>query len=248
MRSASGKAALVAASSLLLAGLLTACETSQETAARLNVRSKRILAGRRPVEIQKIDHQVRVVRTAIVRDKGRSAIVVKLRNTGPRTAVGLPLAVGVRASDSHPSQLNHRPGTYDNGHAPVLGPGKGGTWVFESKDGIGAANRAFARVGVPEPPRFAVPDGLPQIKVSHVTRLRSGRSTVVRADISNGAGFPQYDLTVYAWAEKNGHYTAAGRGSLEHLGTGATETVNLTLIGDPHGAKLHVSAPPTIFE
>ena len=248
MRSASAKGALVVLSSLLLAGALTACETSQETAARLNVRSKRILVGRRPVEIRKVDRRVRVVKTAIVRDKREAAIVVELRNAGRKPVAALPLAVGVRTATGKATQLNRRPGTFDNGHTPALAPGHRGTWVFKSKDPVEEAGTAFARVGVPERPKFAVEGALPRIKVSHVVSSRVGKATRVQAQISNDAGFPQYDLTVYAWAEKAGRFTAAGRASLEHLGTGETERVSLTLIGDPHGAKLHVSAPPTIFE
>jgi hypothetical protein len=55
-------------------------------------------------------------------------------------------------------------------------------------------------------------------------------------------------MPVYALARRGGRYVAAGRATLEQLGTGASVTVPLRLVGARHGAPLELEALPTIFK
>ncbi len=41
---------------------------------------------------------------------------------------------------------------------------------------------------------------------------------------------------------------AAGQGSAGDLDAGEAATVKVKLVGNPHGADVHVAAPPTIFQ
>ena len=50
-------------------------------------------------------------------------------------------------------------------------------------------------------------------------------------DVRNASDVPQYGLPVYALARRGGRYVAAGRATLQQLGTGDSATVPLRLIG-----------------
>ena len=80
---------------LLLVGALAACNTTQQTAARLKVRSKRLLADRRPIEVTGEAHGVKVLRASLLRGAAGTAVAVDLRNSGPKPINDLPLEVGL---------------------------------------------------------------------------------------------------------------------------------------------------------
>jgi len=80
-----------------------------------------------------------------------------------------------------------------------------------------------------------------------VTGARVVKGSAV-AEVSNPTGVPQYKLEVYAWAQKGGRYVAAGHADLSFLNGGDTATVHVPLVGDPRGARIHVEAPPSIFQ
>ena len=65
--------------------------------------------------------------------------------------------------------------------------------------------------------------------------------------VSNRSGIPQYDLQVYAVAIRAGRDVGAGRAEVTHLGTNATTTLSVTLLGVDQGAALRLIALPTIF-
>jgi hypothetical protein len=249
---------LVLAPCLVLAGVLAACNTTQQTAARIRLDSARQNAEHRTLDVKPANPDVRVLGTKILRGPKESAVVVSLRNTGKKPVNDLPLEVGVREDDGSKVVLNEHPLSYFQGHAPSMAPGEETTWVFTSKNkaknGIGPAKSAFAKVGVPPKHPIATVSEmpLPKIRVTGVKSSSTGkgkkRTTTVRAEVENDAGFPQYSLAIYAWAKRGDRYVAAGRTSLGGLDKGKKTTVKLTLIGDPGSAEIHLDAPPTIFK
>jgi hypothetical protein len=250
--SASATAGLLVLASALLAGALAGCTTTQQTATRLHVRSERELAGRRPIDVKQADSNVHVITSSIVEGSDGGAIAVTLRNTGPKPVNDLPLAVGVKSANGSTAYLNdkgHLP--YFQTHAPALGPGEKTTWVFTSSKVL-PPGEPIARVGVAasHPPTTA--SSVPELEVGRVASSQGKQEgtseTTVETEVANHTGIPQYDLAVYAWAKRDGRYVAAGRGSVEDLGTDSTATVKLKLIGNPGGAQVRVAAPPTIFQ
>ena len=120
-------------------------------------------------------------------------------------------------------------------------------WVFTAPAKKLPAGDPVVRVGTAsEPPTVA--EDIPTLGVSGVASDSTKDGDTVRATVDNDAGFPQYDLAVYAWAERDGRIVAASQKSIGDLRTGERKVVRLDLIGDPGAAKVHVSAPPTIFE
>ena len=129
-----------AAIGLLLAGTLAACNTTQQTAARLKVRSKRLLADRRPIEVSGKAPGVKVLRASLLRGTGGAAVAVALRNNGPKPINDLPLEVGLDRG-GHFVPLNRKPTSYFQAHAPALAPGENGTWVFTTHERARQGNR-----------------------------------------------------------------------------------------------------------
>jgi hypothetical protein len=236
--SASPTLALCAAA-MFLAAAVSGCATTQDANKRIDVRFDRTLASRKPLELRGTDRDVKVVRTAVVGGKDGSAIVVVLRNTGDQPVNDLPIEVGPQGGRAINTAANV---PYFQSHAPAIAPGHEVTWVYASKDPIGSS-QAFAGVGAPSSPPLTTAG-----QVSDLDASAKNGGTSVRAAITNDTGVPQYDLDVYAVARKGGHYVAAGRTSLEHLGVSKTAHLTLPVIGDAKGTQIQVFAPQTLFQ
>ena len=254
MPSASVTITLLAMSSLLAAAALVGCTSTQQTATWLHIRSERELDRRKAIDVKQADPGLHVVRSAVIRGAGGTAIAVDLRNQGSKPVNDLPLAVGVKTPRGETTYLNdqgHLP--YFEAHAPALAPGQEGTWVYTTTRALPAGS-AVARVGVAaSPPTTA--SRVPELEITGVSTSEAKREkgkppspATVEAEIDNDTGMTQYDVAVYAWAEKGGRYVAAGGGTAGDLDAGEGTTVKLELVGDPDGAEVHVAAPPTIFQ
>jgi hypothetical protein len=234
---------LAAALCVIAAAGLAGCKTTQQTSDRLGVRAKRVVESRTPIEVKQPNPDVRVVRTTLLHGKKSAAVVVTLKNTGDKNLNDLPLEIteGENALNSNPKV------PYFQAHAPVLAAGEEATWVFTTKHDPGAGS-VSAKVGRRETPPLTTAETIPDLDLSYKLHEAKKGPATVQVEVANGPDVPQYDLEVYAWAEKGGQVVAAGRGVLEHLGTGSSAELTLTLIGDPAGSKLQVHAPPTLFE
>jgi hypothetical protein len=239
---------LAMASSTMAAGFaMSGCDTTQAKAARGKIRSERTLAAREPVKIGDRAKDVEADATLIASDDG-TAVVVDLRNTGAESLSDLPIAVGARAEDGDEQELNGAKNLpYYQTHAPVLAAGETTTWVYVGKDKAPAGASAFAEVGAPPSPPLQTVGSLPTIDIGD-PEPATGNPAKVAVSVTNKDGFTQYDLSVFAWATKGDRYVAAGFADAGDLEQGETEDVTLNLIGDPKGAELHVSAPPTIYQ
>ena len=217
--------------------LLVGCSTTQQTSARLKVRADRILASRAPVEVRAEDPAIRVTDTGLLRDHASAAIAVSLHNSSPDPLNDLPVLVGVRTPGGT-VLVNHGGGfRYFETHNPGLAPKGDTTWVFTAPAKKVPAGEPVVRVGrADEPP--TVSESLPVVPISGISSKSDKKATTVRATVANDGDFPQYDLVLYAAAQK----------SIGDLGTGKERTVRIPLIGDPGKAKVHVFASPTIFE
>jgi hypothetical protein len=245
VRSGSAKRIALALCPVLVLGF-AACETTQDKAARLAVRSDR-QSDRKPIQVHRVDHQVKVVRASLVRGSGGAAVAVTLRNTGSTPVNDLPILVGVKTAAGGDQPLNgdgHLP--YFQAHAPAIAPGEEATWVFTTQDDLASAESAYAKVGEPSPSPVTTASRVPALGV-HTDSHSTGGDTV-QATVSNDTGLPQYDVAVYAWADRDGQLVAAGHAQISDLNEGDTSTVKVALIGNPEGADVHVAAPPTIFQ
>ena len=239
-------ASLLAACAIALVAAAGCGQTTQDQNQRLGLRAKRTVESRTPVEVRKPSPDVEVVRASVLRGEKESAVAVTLRNTGDQIVNDLPIVVGVRGSEGDEILNSSAETPYFQAHAPVLAPGEQTTWVYVAKDDLGDGD-AFARVGEPSDV-LAVAPATPEIGVSHKAKDPKKGPPTVTVELDNANDFPQYDLEVYAWAEKGNRTVAAGRGVVEHISSNGAAELKLTLVGDPGNSEIQVQAPATFFE
>jgi hypothetical protein len=232
---------------LLLVGALGGCvETTQQKNARAQLQDDRLLASRSSVRVSRPDPNVAVLKVRALRTPARGAIAVTLRNDGSRPVSDLPLSVGVHTPAGRTAYLNGQPELpYFQTHIGGIGGRAEATWVFSSTTPI-PTGRVFVRVGAPAIPVGEAVTQLPAI-ASSVTAVRSrehDRATV-SGQIDNHSEAPQDGLEVYAYALSGDRLVAAGNALLESVGAGAKQAVQISVLGNPGSAAVHLETPPT---
>ncbi|MGB2711466.1 MAG: hypothetical protein WBC33_08100 [Conexibacter sp.] len=232
---------------IALGGGLSGCVSTQQKNARAKLSATRLLASREPQRVTERNPDVRVLQVAVVRGRRSDAIVVDLRSRAARPLTDVPIAVGVRRTGGRAELLNERGGLdWFQTHVPAIPAGGTATWIFTARTTKVPAGQPFARVGVSPSPALSRAGSLPRIEAG----LGAGRpaAAAVRAMLDNSSGIPQYRLQVYAVVRARGRYVAAGKATIEHLGTGERTTVRVPLTGHAPGGAVRVHAIPTIFE
>jgi hypothetical protein len=238
-----------AAGVIATAGVVAACSTTQQEAARLQLNSARIRASEVPTRVTVTGHTVQVTRVDLVPGQSGTAFVVQIHNPGTRTISDLPISVGVRTGHRKRFLNARSPSefSYFDAHLPVIAPGATLTWVYATGRHLSVRARPFATVGAA--PSLLTPHTarLPTIRarVSPATARPVARSPVAIA-LDNESSIPQYQLQIYAYAQRGSRYVAAGNVTVAHLGSQARQTAELTLLGDLTNPHLEIEALPTI--
>jgi hypothetical protein len=240
---------LAAAVALLAAGtLVSACESTQDKSAKLAKQAKKITQAK-GLTVTKLNPDVRVVSTAVVHDANGTAAVVQLRNKTSKPLVSLPLAIDVTDAAGKSLFKNNASGLAPSLVQAALIPPRGElSWVDDQVQVTADPHAVKAKVGIPakpvagsaEPPKIVV--GPPHFENDDI----SGLAAVGR--VTNKSKIDQRKLTIYAVARKGDKVVAAGRGQVDRLKAGKGAKYQVFFIGNPKGAQLTVSAPPTTFE
>jgi hypothetical protein len=218
--------------------LLAGCVTTQQRNERAKLVAKRLLASRKPLRLGAPAAGLRVAHVTLIRARKAGAFVVDVANDGAAPAADVPIAVGLAGHRA----LNRRGGLgYLETHVASIAPHGHARWVFVSRRPVPRGARPFAAVGAPDAALPGRPGTLPSLTSAADPGAR------VRVRVSNGGSVPQYGLPVYAFARRGSRYVAAGRATVEHLGTRATTTVPLTLVGAARGAAVETEVLPSIF-
>jgi hypothetical protein len=234
-----------AAPAVLAAGALAGCATTQQEATRLQLNSARIRASQFALHVGRRNPDIRVGAVELLNGRGGTAVVVRMRNLADRVLTDVPISVGLIAAHGVKRYLNGKAGIdYFDSHLSAIGPDAELTWVFTSRAAVPAHARPFAYVGTPVP-GFSSARTLPQMTVR--PEPLSGSANVVRLTVRNDSAVPQYQLQVYATISGRLGYLAAGTATIAHLGTGATTSVQMKLLGSATKAEPALQAPPTIF-
>jgi hypothetical protein len=229
----------------LAATALAGCKTTQQSNDRLELRAKRELASRVPVDVRKQNPEIKVERTAVVDGaKGKGgAIVAVLKNVTGHVTNDLPIEVGVGGQPLNSGKTF----TYGQTRAPALDPGEETTWVFQSDKPL-PAGAPFARVGTPPSPPLATTGSLPGIEADPAPGVSAAANSTLSVKITNKSDIPQYDLEVYAAARKGQRYVVAGTTGVEHLGSNGSTTVDVPLTGDAKGTRVQLFIAPIYFK
>jgi hypothetical protein len=221
--------------------LLAGCVTTQDRNARAKLSAERQIAAREPLRLGASNAEVDIAGAALVRARGRTAVVVDLRSRARTPLTDLPIAVGVRTRGGKTLALNGgRDLDWFETHVAALAPGTTTTWVFTARRRVPAGARAYAQVGVPS--------AKPGSRAASLPRLQAEDLDGGRVRVRNRSDIPQVDLPVYAVARAGGRYVAAGRASIPKLSGDSEATVAVPLVGARNAPQIQVHVLPTIFE
>ena len=236
-------ALLLAAGGATLA--LSACESTQDKSKRLGEQAKHATHTDRGVKVTKLNPDVKVLGTTVLTDQNGSAVAVRLRNTGRRPLVRVPIGVDVLDAKGQSVFTNSIPGLEPNlTSTAVLVPGRETYWVNDQVTAAGKPAHVRAKAGI----QSKVAKSLPALVVKP-PRLKQDPVDGVYATgfVFNRSKVEQRHLVLYCVALKGTKVVAAGRGAIERLRVGRKQRYRIFFIGNPKGARLVVTAPPTVL-
>jgi hypothetical protein len=232
----------------VLAGFtLTACESTQDKARKIQAENEALLAAERGISVRKPFKDVKVLGSSLLRDQYGDAIVVEVRNESNRTLLNMPILIDLGDANGKSVYRNDLPGLDPAlTHISLLRPGETFAWVNDQLSPSGMPKSAKVTVG---PPDGTAPKQLPQIEVDQPRIENSPQGVLARGKVTNKSQIDQKKLVVYAVARSGGKVVAAGRGQFKNLKAGGNPgDYNIFFIGDPRSAELTVTAPPSVLQ
>lgn len=238
-------APLGAASIIALVLPLAGCTTTQERSAELAKSAEKAAKAKR-FNVGRTNPDIRAAHVTMLKGQDANAVVVKVVNRSKARQVLVP--IGVDLYDAKRAALfTNRVDGLDAAlnTLPVVEPGTS-YWVNNQLPTTKAA-RTRVRIGTS---RTKVPAKLPEIRVTGVKLADDGDVKVARGRVVNRSPVEQLRLTVFGVAIKNGKVVAAGRSVIEKLGPKGSKAqrFNIYFTGDPTGAKLEITAPPSTLK
>jgi hypothetical protein len=230
---------------LILAGIaLAGCESSQTKSARLERAAKRS-AHEKGLSITQPSRDVTVGRTAVLQDANGVATVIELQNKSPRALLGVPVAFQVRDASKAKLYANDAPGLDSSlVRVPALAPGGRLDWVNDQVTLGGQGADVVAEAGADAKPG---PAQLPRLDVSGLSLKDDPASGLsIAGKVANRSSVEQVRLIVFVVGRKGDKIVTAGRAIVPKLPPGGSAEFSAFPIGNPRGAQLEASAPPTV--
>jgi hypothetical protein len=226
---------------------LSACQTTQELSAQRAKAAKK-LVNQKGLTVSRENPNVAIGTTTVLQDKNGIAAVVELRNTGREAQAGLPVAIAVTDAKGKPLYRNDVAGLEDSlVSMSLLTKGEDAFWVNNQITAGGKPAKVQAKVGAA---KGKVPARVPSFAISAVKLESDTDGVFAKGTIVNRSKVAQRRLTIFCVARKGRKVVAAGRAILDQLAPAGAKPTKFTVffIGNPTGAKLSFSAPPTVLE
>jgi hypothetical protein len=237
---------VVALAAMLLALALTGCESTAERSAQLErVARHAQLSSERGLTIARVSRYAKVLSAQILHAGESTAAVIVVRNASTHALRDVPIAVTVRDARGGTLYQNNAPGLEAAlTEVPLLPAGGKATWVDDQVQASGTPTSVTAVLG--EAPN--APASIPRLRVSGVhTTEGVGSGPGASGTVVNPSGVTQQSLVVYALARRDGRIVAAGRALVPEIAAHRSSSFELFFVGNPHGAQLELSAPPSTF-
>ena len=231
---------------VLLALALAACESNQERSAKLEKAAKvhegeaakRRALALRALTITRPSAKVKVTSAVIVRGSEGAAAVVSLRNISRTPLRDVPIQITVRNAQGASVYTNDIPGMSPTLASVALIPGHSvETWIDDQVQATGTPASVSAQVGEGMPASGAIP--ALSVVGAHLSEAQA------EGNLVNHSGVAQQELVVVAVARRAGRIVAAGRAVVASALAGSSTPFQIFFVGDPNGAQLEVSAPPS---
>jgi hypothetical protein len=232
---------------LVLAVVAAGCESSQDKSARLAGNGGKAFEAK-GLDVKHENPDVRVTTTTVLQDKNGAATVVVLHNSAPTFQVNVPISIDVLGNGRKTVFKNDAPGLEPSlVAAPLIEPKGDFIWVNDQVTATGPAKSVAVKVGrAPGRPPSGKP---PQLDVS-TPKLKTDPVSGVEAagTVTNRSKVVQRQLIVYCVAIRGTRVVAAGRSGIARLQPGKKKPYHVYFIGNPAGARLSLSAPPTVLQ
>jgi hypothetical protein len=223
---------------------LVGCESTVDLARK--IAAKGIVAFQQHgLTVAKVDKHIRVLGTAIIRDASGTAVVVELRDSSDKPTGNAPIAIDVSDRAGKSVFSNDAPGlAVSLTHVPLLLPGQVFDWINDQVLATGTPALVVARIGAGS----RVPASVPSMQVSGARSIDDPVSGYeVTGKVRNASGVTQVNLVLYAIARHSGRIVAAGRAIVPRLAAGKSAPFHAYVIGNPDGAQIFVTAPPSVL-
>jgi hypothetical protein len=232
----------------LIALALTGCETSAEKSAKLEHEAKAHAAtmpAAKGLSIGRESAAVKVLATTVLHGSEGAAVAVTLRNTSGHALREVPIELTVKDAHGASVYTNAAPGIAHNLTTVSFLPAHGElTWVDDQLPAAAGTLSAAAKLG--EAPAAA--SATPAISTEGVKLFEEPTSGVgAEGNVVNRSAVAQRELVVYVLARRGGAIVAAGRGVVPLANAGAATRFQVFFVGNPQGAQLQASTPPTTF-
>ena len=227
---------------------VSACQSSQAKNAALAKRGATILKQEKGLEVNQTSSTVTVVDTTVLSDTNGAAVVVTLKNDSQQALQDVPIAINVKDAKGKSVFKNDDPGLDPTlTSVPQMLPGQTVDWVNDQILATGTPKSVDVKVGVSQD---TLPPNPPQVEASPPKLKNDPYSGLqVEGEVKNDSPVQQVDLTLFAVARKGNQVVAAGRGGIKVIApNGGTRPYHIYFIGDPKGAQVTVTAPPSSFE
>jgi hypothetical protein len=232
---------------MLAAVALSACQTTQELSAE-RARTAKKLVNKKGLTVSRENPNIAVGTTAVLQDKNGIAAVVELRNTGHAAQAKLPVSIAVTDAAGKAVYRNDVAGLEDAlVQMPLLTKGEDAFWVNNQITATGKPAKVDAKVGAA---KGKVPAHVPSFAISGVNLQSDTDGVFAKGTIVNRSKVTQKRLTIFCVAHRGAKIVAAGRAILDTLPPAGGKPTHFTVffIGNPKGARLSFSAPPTVLE
>ena len=229
---------------LVVAGALSGCESTVDRAKKADQQGSKAFE-RKGLEIGAANRDAEVTGTTVLHDANGAAVVIAVRNRGARLLTDVPIAIDVLDAKGAVVYRNDTPGLQASQRSiALLPPGKEVLWVNDQVVSTGGEPaKVRAKLGAaPASAKRSIAD----LDLSGVDLAGDAVSGLAASGvITNATGAEQRSVTISAVAEKAGRIVAAGRAIVPLLKPGAHTKFQTFFIGDPRGADLTLTAPPT---
>jgi hypothetical protein len=228
---------------VLAAGLFSACQSTQDRSRRLAAEGKGLLAEH-GVAVSKRSRDVKVLSTAVLQDANGTAAVVKVRNTSKRALWQLPISIDVTGAGRKSLFRNDQPGLEPTlAHVPLVRPGQTFTWVNDQVAATGRPRGVKATVGE----GAAIDPGrIPNVALTRPLLHDDPVSGVAAVGFAvNRSKVDLRKLVIFAVAQRGGRVVAAGKAQIPRLKPGKRAQFQAFFIGNPKGARIELSGPPS---
>ena len=223
---------------------LCGCESTVDAAKKFSA-SGAAAFKQKGIKVGAVNRDIKILDTTVLEDQNGAAVVIEVRNVGPRPIMGAPIAINVKDARGHSVFRNNDPGLEPAlAHLPLLAAGEQFSWINDQVQPNGTPKRVVTKIGSGQSPGRA-PSDLP------ISQLKLTNDPVSGAELSgkvkNTLSVTQTHLVVFAVAKKGSTIVAAGRGILPRALAGKTVPFHVFFIGNPGGAQLSAVAPATVI-